>query len=270
MAPSSPNNRSGAGAGLLDHVLGDGLIVAVLVGWWLYSRNVPEYIFPSPTVVGSALLSLATDPELIVNILASAARVSIAVVTATLIGAALALMAHYYPITREIVHARIKPFLLSFPSIGWALLAIVWFNISNSAVIFVEVVVLVPFCLVNVSEGLQNMDAELLEMSRSFTRNGRKTFFKVVWPLLFPFIIAGMRMSYGVGLKIALVAEVFGANSGLGHLLYQAEDSADTPMVFAACLAIVILFATGDRLIFEPLSRLYRGSAVAVPAGRSL
>lgn len=247
---------------VLDHVLANGFVVLVLVAWFLYAQRVPDYIFPSPATVGVSLVGLFTEPALLIHTLASLSRVISAVLIAAILGGGLALLPYYKPIVREIFHARIKPFLLAFPSIGWALLAIVWFNISNSAVIFVQVAVLTPFCLVNIAEGLRELDRELMEMTRSFTRSKRRTFTKAMWPLLYPFAIAGMRMSYGVALKIALVAEVFGSKSGLGFLMHEAQETADTPLVFATCLALVILFAAGDRLVFEPLSRLYRGKAM--------
>jgi NitT/TauT family transport system permease protein/sulfonate transport system permease protein len=266
-APEQPDHQQRFG--LVDHLLGDSLLVIVILAWWAYSSRVPEYIFPTPLTVGKTLLSLVADPPMLMHTAASMVRVVTSVFTATVLGSALALLAYYLPVTREIVHGRIKPFLQSFPSIGWALLAIVWFKISNSAVIFVEVAVLIPFCLVNVSEGLRNIDLELLEMGHSFTRWNWRVFRWVIWPLLYPFVIAATRMAYGVGLKIALVAEVFGAKSGLGFLMYQAEEAADTPMVFGTCIAIVILFIIGDRLVFEPLSKLYRGSNVATAASRT-
>ncbi len=249
-------------ARVIDHVLADGLVLLAIAAWTAYSSRVPEYIFPAPLVVGETLLSLAIDPELLVHSAASLARVIVAVLAANVIGGGLALLAYYVPLAHEIVHSRIKPFLLSFPSIGWALLAIIWFKISNAAVIFVEVAVLIPFCLVNVNEGLREMDRELLEMGYSFTRSDWRVFRTIVWPLLYPFVIAATRMGWGVGLKIALVAEVFGAKSGLGFLLHQAEEAADTPMVFATCLAIVVFYIAGERLVFDPLSRLYRGRSV--------
>lgn len=268
MRAPKPDDREQR-AGLVDHVLGDSLLVVVILAWWAYSSKVPEYIFPGPLTVGRTLLSLVIEPAMLMHTVASMVRVVISVISATALGGALALLAYYMPVTQEIVHGRIKPFLLSFPSIGWALLAIVWFKISNSAVIFVEIAVLIPFCLVNVSEGLRDMDRELLEMGHSFTHSNWRVFRSIIWPLLYPFLIAATRMAYGVGLKIALVAEVFGAKSGLGYLMYQGEEAADTPMVFATCIAIVILFIVGDRLVFEPLSRLYRGGRVVTAASRT-
>jgi NitT/TauT family transport system permease protein len=69
--------------------------------------------------------------------------------------------------------------------------------------------------------------------------------------------MSSVRIAYGVGWKIALVAELFGADSGLGYLMLRAEVMSDTAMVFATCFAIVIIFAAGEKLIIDPLARRF-------------
>ena len=123
---------------------------------------------------------------------------------------------------------------------------------------FVQVMILTPFCLINVSEGLRTLDTDLVEMARSFTRSQTRTLGRIVLPLLAPYVMAAVRIAYGVGWKIALVAELFGADSGLGYLMLQAQIIADAAMVFATCLAIVVIFFAGEKLVIDPLSRLVR------------
>jgi len=165
------------------------------------------------------------------------------------------LLPRWAPITEVIVHERIKPFLNSFPSVGWAILAIIWFGPSHGTIVFIMVMILTPFCLVNVSEGVKEIDQELLEMARSFTRRRLTVLFKITLPLLMPYIISAVRIAYGVGWKIALVAELFGTESGLGYLLQQGQAVADAATVFATCFAIVIIFWIGEKLVIDPLSR---------------
>jgi NitT/TauT family transport system permease protein len=167
-------------------------------------------------------------------------------------------MVDWWPATKAIVHERIKPFLNSFPSIGWAIMAVIWFGQSNLTVMFVQVMILTPFCLINVSEGLRDLDRELLEMGRSFTRNPVKQFLKITLPLLMPYIMAAVRIGYGVAWKISLVAELFGAESGLGYVMLRAQTVADGALVFASCFAIVIVFMLGEKFIINPLSRMFQ------------
>jgi NitT/TauT family transport system permease protein/sulfonate transport system permease protein len=70
--------------------------------------------------------------------------------------------------------------------------------------------------------------------------------------------MGAVRMSYGVGWKLALVAELFGTTTGLGFLMLQAQTIGNAAAVFATCFAIIVMFIAGERLIIDPLSRLVR------------
>jgi len=261
--PDAPANRPGntsgrARPGLAERGLAEGLIVAALFGWWALSRDMPSYILPGPLEVARATGQLFTSPEMLSHTLASTLRVVAAVLLATVIGTGLALLPERFPILRVIVHERVQPFLNSFPSVGWAIVASIWFGPSNGTTIFVETAILVPFCLVNVSTGLREIDREMIEMARSFTRNRARIFFKVTVPLLMPYIVAALRIAYGVGWKIALVAELFGTESGLGFLMQRAQTQSQAGIVFATCFAVVIVFIAGEKLVIDPLARRYR------------
>ena len=118
--------------------------------------------------------------------------------------------------------------------------------------------ILTPFALVNIAAGLRELDPEVTEMARSFTRNRWRAFRLVTLPLLMPYIVAAIRIAYGVGWKIALVAELFGGESGLGFLMRRAQTLADATTVFATCFAIVIIFFVGEKLIIDPLARRFQ------------
>ena len=162
------------------------------------------------------------------------------------------------PVFGHLVHGRIGPFLNSFSGIGWTLLAVIWFGLDHITVVFAIAAVLTPFSLVNMRAGFDALDPELIEMARSFGRRRARALGRVVLPLLAPYVMAAVRIAYGVGWKIALVAELFGADSGLGYLMLQAQIIADAAMVFATCFAIVVIFFAGEKLIIDPLSRLVR------------
>jgi NitT/TauT family transport system permease protein/sulfonate transport system permease protein len=117
--------------------------------------------------------------------------------------------------------------------------------------------IVVPFCLTNALEGFRNIDPELEEMGASFSRSRLRRFTRVTLPLVMPFLAAGLRISFGICWKIALVAELFGAQSGLGYLMLQAQSTANAAMVFACCFVIVIVVFAVDRLLLAPLARAY-------------
>lgn len=246
--------------GLAARLVAEGAVVLFVLAWWATARGLPEFVLPGPLVVGERLIRLFIDPIFLGHTLASAARVVASVLLAAAIGFALALLSERVRVTNHAIDRRLLPVLNAIPSVGWAILAVIWFHISDFSVMFVQVMILIPFCLVNVAEGLRAIDPELIEMGRSFTRSRVKLLWKVVLPLLLPYLVAAIRMAYGIGWKIALVSELFGAKQGLGALMLRAQVSADAALVFAACLGIVVISLVGEKLVIEPLARRVRVS----------
>jgi len=243
---------------LAQHIYAEGLVLVALVGWWAMARTLPPYLFPDIAEVFRAMVQLVGDPAFAIHTAASMSRIVVSIGVAMLIGGALAVLGRYVPALHDFIHQRLKPVLNSFPSLGWALFGSIWFGVSSFAVIFIQVAILLPFTLINISEGLREIGAEEQEMARSFTRARRRVFALVVLPMLYPYLIAALRISYGVAWKISLVSELFGARTGLGYLLMDAQTKGRIDIVLAICLLIVVFYVAGDKLIIEPLSRLYR------------
>lgn len=231
-------------------LLANTLTAGSLFLWWLASQWLPPYLVPPPGEVAIRSLELLFDPSLAVHTLRSLLRVVAAMVLALLAGSGLALLAYYRPLWRPLVLERMMPGLNAFPTFGWAILAVLWLRMGETTVIFVETVILIPFVLINLWEGLNHQDDDLLEMARSFAGRRWPVWRLVVLPMLFPYLWAALRVSYGVAWKIALLAEIFGATSGLGYLLSYARSRLDTSLVFAVIVVIIIQVFIVDRLLF--------------------
>lgn len=238
-----------------------GVLVAVLAWWWL-STQFPAYVLPGPIAVLSRSYELLTTGRFLDDIVTTTLRVSVSILLAMVLGTIIALIPRYVPAMRSTVNERIRPFFNSFPAIGWVLLATTWFNVSNFTVIFVQVAILLPLCLINVGAGVRAIDAELIEMGRSFSRSGLRVFFRIVLPLLTPYLLAALRISYGVAWKIGLVSELFGASSGMGFALLRAQTYADTAGMLSICLMIVFLFVFFDLVLIRPIERRFRHVSV--------
>jgi NitT/TauT family transport system permease protein len=240
-----------------ERFLGETVVAIALLAWWASARHLPEFILPGPLAVAGRLLTLFATESFLQDALTSTWRVLFSIALALLIGGGLAFVAHGVPSLERVVDRRIKPVLNSFPSIGWAILAAIWFEPGNFAVIFVETAILIPFCLINIAEGLRNIDRELMEMGRSFTRQRQRVLWRLTLPLLVPYGLSAIRIAYGVAWKIALVAELLGATDGLGYLMLRAQTAADSTTFLATCFAVVLIFVAGERLVLAPLERRF-------------
>jgi NitT/TauT family transport system permease protein/sulfonate transport system permease protein len=235
-------------------LIADGLPVLILILWYYESFHQPEFILPSPVKVAVRTTELlGLDRLLASNTWDSIQRVLTSVVIALLLGAFLVIVAKYVPIFQGFVVGRVMTFFNAAPALGWAIVGVYWFHVSDLGVIFVEVAILLPFSMINLWEGLKNLDEEVVEMASSFSRNRIKTLFAVVLPMLLPYLFAAVRVSYGTAWKVALFAELFGAPSGLGYLLNIARESFDSVTVFACFLTLIILVYAVQYLVFNPL-----------------
>ncbi len=233
-----------------------------LVIWAIYGQIVEPYIMPGPAAVAVRLYECFTDVHLFKHMFWSFAHIGGAILTSFLIGSALALLPFYLPAFGLMVHGRLSPFLNSFSGIGWTLLAIIWFGINDFTVMFAISMVLIPFAIINMREGLDAIDHEMIEMGQSFGRGSWRQFRLLVLPALYPFIFATIRISFGVAWKVALTAELFGGDTGLGYLLNLARQDFDMPMILVVIIVIILFVYSSDRWVFTPMqARLARHHA---------
>jgi NitT/TauT family transport system permease protein len=227
--------------------------LAVLLAWQGAAMLAPPVVFPGPLPVLKSLAEFAGSARGLGHLAASILHVVEAVAVSFLIGAALALAAHYVRVLRFAVHNRLGPFLNSFSGIGWMLLALMWFGVSNVSVVFAISAVLIPFALVNIAAGLAALDETMTEMGRSFTRSRGRLFALVILPSLYPFIFATLRIMFGVAWKVTLTAELFAGDKGLGYVINLARQEYDTAMIFAAIVLIIAFVYSVDRWVLVPL-----------------
>lgn len=256
-APAGAPRRAPAGASpLARRLVAGAFLAALLAAWQASAGRVPAYLLPPPADVVGAVLAFVSSPVRLAHLWATLAHIGASIAIAFAGGALLAFAAHYLRWSAPAIHGRLGPFLSAFSGIGWTLLAVIWFGVSSATVVFTIVAVLLPFALVNLREGLAALDAELLEMGRSFGRARLRAFATLVVPSLVPFAAATLRIMFGVAWKVTLTAELFGGGRGLGHVINLARQDYDTATLFAVILFIIVAVTIADRLLFAPLERL--------------
>ncbi len=141
--------------------------------------------------------------------------------------------------------------LLTFPAICWAFLSVLWFGLSEVGPVFTIVLIVFPFVTINVWEGTKAMDKELMDMARVYRATWSLTVRKVLIPQLTPYLFSSLRIAFSLSWKIALVSEVFGVSSGVGHkLLFWFQDTR-VDMMLAWGVSFMIVMALIDVLVFR-------------------
>ncbi len=221
--------------------------LAILGVWQTASTFLPPYLLPSPWRVTQALIRLLTTHDGMHHIAVTLMDVSAAMFLSFVVAGFIAILPYYFPVFRLAVDGRITPFLNCFPAIGWTMVA------GPQTVIFSVTIILLPFMIINLREGIASLDHELIEMGRSFTQSRWLTFSRIIVPLLTPFVFAAMRVSFGVSWKVTLTAELLGGGDGLGYLMNVARQELNTPEVLSIIILIIMLVFVTNRLVFVPL-----------------
>jgi NitT/TauT family transport system permease protein/sulfonate transport system permease protein len=223
---------------------------ALLLLWMIGSYRLPGYILPAPKDVLASAVEFFTSSRNLWHLGSTLTVIGLSIAISFLTGSLLALTAYYVPFTAPLIHHRLSPFLNSFSGIGWTLLAVIWFGVSRPTVVFSISVVLLPFALINLREGLKSLDGELGEMAKSFGRSRLLQLRLVNLPALVPFAAATLRIMFGVAWKVALTAELFGGNAGLGYVINLSRQEYDTRTIFTIILFIILIVYLADRFIF--------------------
>ena len=74
-------------------------------------------------------------------------------------------------------------------------------------------------------------------------------------PSTLPYLVAGMKVGFGLALKVSVVAEIFGVTSGIGYVMNYSREILATRMVFVWALVMVLIMVATDKLLFDGITR---------------
>jgi NitT/TauT family transport system permease protein len=145
--------------------------------------------------------------------------------------------------------------LLTVPAVCWAFLSVLWFGLSEAASILPIVLIVIPFVAVNVWEGTKAVERNLLDMATVYKASRSLMLRKVLIPQLMPYIFSALRIALSLSWKIALVAEAFGAGSGVGQQLISWFQDTRVDMMLAWGVSFMIVMVLIDLLVFRTWAR---------------
>lgn len=130
--------------------------------------------------------------------------------------------------------------LYATPLVALAPVIMVWFGLGifpNSLIVFLGAVFPI---LLNTYTGIKSVRENLVEVVRAFGGSPLQVFFKVMIPDATPAIITGIRLAVGRAVISVVVAELFGAEAGLGFMVYFYSQRFLPGPVFVAIVVLVV------------------------------
>jgi NitT/TauT family transport system permease protein len=228
-----------------------------LIFWEAVVRfeHIPSYVLPGPLLVAETLWH--DGPSLLGSLLVTLRITLAALLAAAVLGGALAILfAQSRRLERSLFPYAV--ILQVTPIVAIAPLIIIWIDNTFLALLVCAWIVAFFPIVANTTLGLNSADRNLADLFRLYGASRWQTLRLLRLPTALPYFLAGLRISGGLALIGAVVAEFVagtgGTETGLAYRILEAGYRLQIPRLFAALL---LLSVTGI-LIFAALSWLTR------------
>ena len=218
-------------------------------------KGIPPYILPSPVAIAEALWR--DGPSLLGSLLVTLRITAAALIAAIVFGGALAILFAQ----SRLLEISLFPYAVILqvtPVVAIAPLIIIWVNDTFLALLVCAWIVAFFPIVANTTLGLNSADRNLVELFRLYGASRWQTLRHLRLPAALPYFLAGVRISGGLALIGAVVAEFVagtgGAETGLAYRILEAGYRLQIPRLFAALL----LLSAAGIAIFAVLSWLTR------------
>lgn len=235
-----------------DRVIGILSPLILLFVWEIAVRVhlISPLFFPAPSSIVAAFFRLSETGELWRNIGVSLRRLSLGFV----IGGAPALLLGIVMGLSRPLRLFIDPLIAStYPIPKSALLPLVLliFGLGEgSKVVMVAMGVFYPV-IMNTMTGVLQISKIYFDVGANFGATRWQIFKTIALPGAAPFIITGIKLGIGMGLILIAIAEMVGADSGLGYMIWNAWQLMDVETMYVGLLVIAFLGFSFNLLLDE-------------------
>jgi NitT/TauT family transport system permease protein len=233
------------------------ILGAVIIALWefvVYHWKIPKFIFPSPSMIVHALIigfptlmsSLWTTIEVTLSAFAIAAILGITVAVLFVQSRVLEISLFPYAVILQVTPiVSIAPFIIIWVGLDHA---------DRALLILATIVAFFPI-LSNTALGLKSVDHNLRNLFDLYGASRFQRLRELEFPSALPYVMGGLKISGGLALIGAVVAEFVagsGTSTGLAWCIIESANRLDIPRMFAALLLLSLLGIT----IFFTLSWL--------------
>ena len=230
---------------------------SLLLAVWIVVARLriwPPYMVPSPQGVLESLRAGFADHSFWIAIAVSMKRIAIGYAISVVIGVILGLFLATSDFLEQTLGGLMVS-LQSLPSICWLPIAVLWFGLSEKAILFVVVMGSVLSVTISMEAGRKQMPKIYSLAGRNLGASGLKLFFYVLFPASLPYLVSGLKQGWAFAWRSLIAGEMIFVSLGLGQLLMMGRDLNDMSQVIAVMILIVAIGYIVDGLIFKTMER---------------
>jgi NitT/TauT family transport system permease protein len=234
----------------------------LLAAWqtlvWLEWK--PTYVLPPPRPVFERLVSDFRDGVLLEATGITLGRAVIGYAIAMAIGVALGLAVARFRPLRTALGSLITG-LQTMPSIAWFPLAILLFQLTEEAILFVIVLGAAPAIANGLLHGVDHIPPLLLRAGKVLGAKGLATYRHIIMPAALPGFVSGMKQGWAFAWRSLMAGEllvIIASRPSLGVRLQFAREFSDAEALLAAMIVILLIGIIVDALVFGRLELAIR------------
>ncbi len=232
-------------------------VVGFIALWWIVAEASHNKYVPTPLDTLKAFWGLLITQKTYHHIWLTFYRTVAGLLLGSSIGIILGISTKYSEFMDTVVRIVIYPLFQSFPPICWALVFVLWFGLSNITPVLTVMTVVAPFFMINIWEGLKDIDMSLIEMAASYTNSRFRILSKIIMPMLYPYLFDAIKNGVMTAWKAVILGELYGSIAGMGYMLNMAFKAYHMSQVFAWTIFFVIILIILDKWFFVYLERKF-------------
>ena len=228
-------------------------VAAALVVWEAFARSglFSKAITPPLETIVSALAAMAADGTLVRHTGATLLRVFAGLAISLALAVPLGMLMGRFPLWERMLRPVLNV-LLPIPSLAWVPLVVLWFGIGNVSTVLVVVYASTFPLLLNVWTGVRTVNPLWIRAASAMNAHGARLFRHVVWPAALPYIITGVRLSFGRAWIAVIGGELLASPEwGLGKLIFDAKEFLNADVMLAALIVIGAIGLLFERVVFQ-------------------
>jgi NitT/TauT family transport system permease protein len=180
-------------------------------------------------------------------------RVTLGLLSAFVIGVLTGLLVTYVSLVRRFLQPIIR-MLAPISPIAWMPLAMFFLGVGEEAIVFVIFISLFFTLTLTTSLSIQNIDKVIIDAAKVLGASRRQIMFQVTIPAILPDLFLSLRMNfYGAWMSL-LVAEMIGAETGLGQMVMAGRGVFNMQLVILG-MGFIAVFGMLSETILRLIQR---------------
>lgn len=240
-APVAGRSKRLSGIGR-DRLISIASPIGLLVAWEAAARLgvIDTRFFPAPSSIAASLVALARSGELLDDTAISLQRMILGFLLGGIPALVLGVVMGVYRPIRALVDPLIAA-TYPIPKSSILPLILLIFGLGEmSKVVMVAIGVFYPIAI-NATAGVLEINKIYLDVGKNFKAGRWDTFRTIALPGALPFIMTGVKLGAGLGLILIAIAEMVGAKSGIGYMIWSAWETFEVEKMYVGLFVIALI-----------------------------